>query len=83
MHHHREHHRGKHLCHDTTLDAITPGAVQELKRGVWQLDRIRVFDGGAGAGTSQLARTPCSRSRGSSFRRRCVRDARAHGFTFG
>jgi Tol biopolymer transport system component len=32
---------------NTTLDAITPGAVPELKRSVWQLDRIRVFDGGA------------------------------------
>ena len=32
---------------NTTLDAITPGAITELKRSLWQLDRIRVFDGGA------------------------------------
>jgi hypothetical protein len=31
----------------TSVDAITPGAVQEGKRSIWQLDRVRVFDGGA------------------------------------
>ena len=30
----------------TTLDAVTPGAIPEGKRSVWQLDRIRVNDGG-------------------------------------
>ena len=32
---------------NTTMDAITPGAVKEGKRSIWQLDRVRVFDGGA------------------------------------
>jgi hypothetical protein len=31
----------------TTFDAVTPGAVPEGKRVVWQLDRVRVNDGGA------------------------------------
>ncbi len=31
----------------TTMDAIMPGAVSESKRSIWQLDRVRVFDGGA------------------------------------
>jgi hypothetical protein len=30
----------------TSFDAITPGAVPEGKRSVWQLDRVRVNDGG-------------------------------------
>jgi len=31
----------------TTFDAVTPGSVPEGKRSVWELDRIRVNDGGA------------------------------------
>ena len=31
----------------TTMEAITPGAVKEGRRSTWQLDRVRVFDGGA------------------------------------
>ena len=31
----------------TTIDALIPGAVGESKRSVWQLDQVRVFDGGA------------------------------------
>jgi hypothetical protein len=31
----------------TTLDAVTPGAVPEGKRAIWQLDKVRVNDGGA------------------------------------
>ena len=30
----------------TSLDAVTPGAVPEGKRAIWQLDRVRVNDGG-------------------------------------
>jgi tripartite motif-containing protein 71 len=30
----------------TTLDAVTPGAVTEGKRSVWQLGHLQVFDGG-------------------------------------
>jgi dipeptidyl aminopeptidase/acylaminoacyl peptidase len=31
----------------TSFDAVNPGAVTESKRSIWQLDRIRVNDGGA------------------------------------
>ena len=31
----------------TTDDALIPGAVPESKRSIWQLDQVRVFDGGA------------------------------------
>ncbi len=31
----------------TTLDALIPGSVTESKRSIWQLDQVRVFDGGA------------------------------------
>ena len=31
----------------TTLDAVTPGAVPEGKRSVWELGSIDVYDGGA------------------------------------
>jgi Tol biopolymer transport system component len=31
----------------TSFDAVNPGAVTEIKRSIWQLDRIRVNDGGA------------------------------------
>jgi glucose/arabinose dehydrogenase len=31
----------------TTADAMTPGAVTESKRSIWQLDKVQVFDGGA------------------------------------
>jgi hypothetical protein len=30
----------------TTADAVLPGAVQELKRTIWQLGAVRVEDGG-------------------------------------
>jgi hypothetical protein len=32
---------------NTTADAVLPGAVQELKRTIWQLGALRVEDGGA------------------------------------
>jgi uncharacterized repeat protein (TIGR01451 family) len=32
---------------NTTVDALTGGGVKELKRAIWQLDRVRVTDGGA------------------------------------
>jgi glucose/arabinose dehydrogenase len=31
----------------TTVDAVTPGAVKESMRTVWQLGKVTVFDGGA------------------------------------
>ena len=31
----------------TSFDAVTPGAVPEGKRAVWQLGQVRVNDGGA------------------------------------
>jgi hypothetical protein len=31
----------------TSLDALLPGSVSEGKRAIWQLDRVRVYDGGA------------------------------------
>ena len=31
----------------TSFDAVNPGSVTEIKRSIWQLDRIRVNDGGA------------------------------------
>jgi hypothetical protein len=30
----------------TTADAVTPGTVKESRRAVWQLDQVKVFDGG-------------------------------------
>jgi hypothetical protein len=30
----------------TSADALTPGAVVELTRGIWALGDVRVFDGG-------------------------------------
>ena len=32
---------------NTTADAITPGAVTETKRTIWQVDQVKVFDGGS------------------------------------
>jgi ABC-type phosphate transport system substrate-binding protein len=32
---------------NTTADAIEPGSVLEIKRSVWQLGQVQVFDGGA------------------------------------
>jgi hypothetical protein len=31
----------------TSADAVLPGAVTEVKRTIWQMDDVRVFDGGA------------------------------------
>ena len=31
----------------TTYESIYPGTVKELKRAIWALDQIQVFDGGA------------------------------------
>jgi hypothetical protein len=31
----------------TTADALVPGLVSEGKRSIWQLDQVRVFDGGS------------------------------------
>jgi hypothetical protein len=38
---------GSNCSINTTLDAVTPGAVPEGKRAIWQLDKMRVNDGGA------------------------------------
>ena len=32
---------------DTTADAIVPGAIKELFRSSWELERVEVYDGGA------------------------------------
>jgi len=32
---------------DTTADAVLPGVVKELRRSIWQLGQVQVFDGGA------------------------------------
>jgi hypothetical protein len=32
---------------DTTADAVLPGVVKELRRAVWQMGPVQVFDGGA------------------------------------
>jgi uncharacterized repeat protein (TIGR01451 family) len=37
---------------NTTVEATTPGAVKENKRAIWELDRVRIFDGGADGDTS-------------------------------
>jgi hypothetical protein len=40
-------------CHvSTTLDAVTPGAVVEGRRAVWEPDRVLVNDGGDDADAS-------------------------------
>ena len=31
----------------TTFDAVSPGAIVEGQRAIWQLDRVRIYDGGA------------------------------------
>ena len=31
----------------TTVDALLPGAINEAHRTLWELDQVRVFDGGA------------------------------------
>jgi hypothetical protein len=42
----------------TTADTITPGAVTEGKRAIWEMEQVRVFDGGstgtAGAGDATV-----------------------------
>ncbi len=32
---------------DTTADAVMPGVVKELRRAVWQMGQVQVFDGGS------------------------------------
>jgi hypothetical protein len=32
---------------DTTFNAVTPGAIVESKRSIWQLGEVKVFDGGS------------------------------------
>ena len=51
---------------DTTADAVTPGAVTEVKRTIWQLGQLGVFDGG-GDGVAARLRTPRLRCRACSF----------------
>ena len=31
----------------TSFDAVVPGSVQEIKRSIWELSQVKVFDGGA------------------------------------
>jgi hypothetical protein len=37
---------GAHCEITTTMDAITPGAVPEGARSIWEFGRARVYDGG-------------------------------------
>jgi hypothetical protein len=39
--------RGGDCVLKTTADALVPGMVKESARAIWQLDQVRVFDGGA------------------------------------
>jgi hypothetical protein len=39
----------------TTANALVPGAVQEGKRAIWELDQVRVYDGGADSDASTSA----------------------------
>jgi len=32
---------------NSTVEAFIPGAVKESMRSIWELDHVRVFDGGA------------------------------------
>jgi plastocyanin len=41
----------------TSIDALTPGAVIEAKRSVWQVDKIQVLDGGADGVASTAGNT--------------------------
>jgi hypothetical protein len=38
---------GSHCSLSTTADAVTPNTVKEIKRTIWQMGKIDVFDGGA------------------------------------
>jgi hypothetical protein len=38
--------RGASCSLSTTVNALTPGAVAEGKRAIWQLDQVQVLDGG-------------------------------------
>jgi hypothetical protein len=38
---------GSTCSYSTTLNSIVPGSVKDLKRAVWELDAVRIFDGGA------------------------------------
>jgi hypothetical protein len=31
---------------DTTVKALVPGAIADLRRAIWELDQIKVYDGG-------------------------------------
>jgi FG-GAP-like repeat len=42
----------------TSFDAVTPGAITEGKRSMWQLERVRVDDGGADGVASTTPNTP-------------------------
>lgn len=37
---------GSNCTVSTSLDALLPGSVREGKRAIWELDRVRVYDGG-------------------------------------
>ena len=39
--------RGGDCVLGTTADALVPGMVKEGARAIWQMDQVRVFDGGA------------------------------------
>ena len=39
--------RGSDCMLETTADALIPGTVKEGARAIWQLDQLRVTDGGA------------------------------------
>ena len=38
---------GSNCSIDTTADAVLPGVVKEVRRSIWQLGQVQVFDGGA------------------------------------
>ena len=39
----------------TRADALVPGLVQESTRTIWQLDQVRILDGGADLDADTLA----------------------------
>ena len=55
----------------TTADTLIPGAVAGGKRAIWELDRVKVLDGGPTAWPRRRRATRCSRPRACSPLRGC------------
>jgi hypothetical protein len=49
---------GAHCEITTTMDAITPGAVPEGARSIWEFGRARVYDGGPDGLAATQENTP-------------------------